>query len=78
MGFYVLLSSQDGKQLYSGNSGSEFIVQLPHQLNLPAEWEVSLRDIYIQSQDAQRLLVCYDVVDYTIVSNLLRPLLRGV
>ena len=78
MDFYIFLSSQDGKQLYPGNSGRYFIVQLLQQLDFAGEWEVALSNIYIQPKDGTntRLLVCCDFVDYAIVGDLLQPVLQ--
>ena len=68
MDFYVLLSSEDSKQLYPGNSGNNFCVQLPQELNLPRYWEVALSYTNIdqaEGQTSQRLLVCCDIVIHT-------------
>ena len=81
MDFYVLLSSKDSQLLYPENSGNNFRVQLPQELNLSGYWEVAVSDIYInqaEGQPSQRLLVCCDIVDYTIVGDSLRQILRRV
>ena len=81
MDFYVLLSSEDSQLLYPGNRGNDFRVQLPQELNLSGYWDVAVSDIYIdqaEGQTSQRLLVCCDIVDYTIVGDSLRQILRRI
>ena len=44
-GFYITLPSQSSKDLFPENNPSEYIVRLPHWIQLKGEWEIGLHSI---------------------------------
>ena len=44
-GFYITLPSESSKDLFPENNPSEYIVRLPHWIQLKGEWEVGLHSI---------------------------------
>ena len=44
-GFYLTLPSQSSKDLFPENNPSEYIVRLPHWIQLKGEWEIGLHSI---------------------------------
>ena len=55
-GFYITLSSESSKDLFPENNPSEYIVRLPHWIQLKGEWEIGLHSIvYTQLNIIHRL-----------------------
>ena len=44
-GFYITLPSESSKDLFPENNPSEYIVRLPHWIQLKGEWEIGLHSI---------------------------------
>ena len=44
-GFYITLPSKSSKDLFPENNPSEYIVRLPHWIQLKGEWEIGLHSI---------------------------------
>ena len=44
-GFYITLPSESSKDLFPENNPSEYIVRLPHWVQLKGEWEIGLHSI---------------------------------
>ena len=44
-GFYITLPSESSKDLFPQNNPSEYIVRLPHWIQLKGEWEIGLHSI---------------------------------
>ena len=55
-GFYITLPSESSKDLFPENNPSEYIVRLPHWIQLKGEWEIGLHSIaYTQWNIIQHL-----------------------
>ena len=44
-GFYITLPSESSKDLFPENNPSEYIVRLPHWIQLKGEWEIGLHSL---------------------------------
>ena len=50
-GFYITLPSESSKDLFPENNPSEYIVRLPHWIQLKGKWEVGLHSIAYTQRD---------------------------
>ena len=77
---YLFLSSEDSNMIYPGNTGSEFIVQLPETLILEGLWYCSLKEFVIPNKQrkGQELNICSDFCEDSFVSGKRVGVLRRI
>jgi hypothetical protein len=76
---YLFLSSSDSLNIYPRNTACDFIVELPHIINLAGKWDVALSELYYTTSgrlDDEYLLVYCDLCDDSYVYNSFAPILR--
>jgi hypothetical protein len=68
---YLFLASSDSKEFYPENIPSQFIVQLPHILQLQGDWFCALRSFDYRGDTVlpPELYICSDICEDSIVRN---------
>lgn len=64
--FYLVLPSNSSMDLYSSNTTSNYITQLPQEINLRDRWEVALVEIqvpmnFLHFRRDEDIIYCYDI-----------------
>jgi hypothetical protein len=83
MDFYLFASNKDSGEPYPHNKAGNFIISLPHGLDLQGEWEVSLSEIILNrpvqnDTDTRHIFVCSPMVNHSVVGKHEYPVLRRV
>ena len=79
MDSYIILRSDDNKEMFPENRPYDFVTQLPFQLILDGTWEIGLTEITLSNEDVSRdLYVCSNLVDESIVGQYQMKILRRV
>jgi hypothetical protein len=82
--FFMELRSFDSLALYPRNNASHFKVQFDRELIFNGKWEVSLRDIVIDSTvndesiQGKNIYILCNIIEEGFVGSSLRPLLRRI
>lgn len=75
---YFFISSDDSKDLYPGNTGNNFVIELPSVVKLEGDnWYCALTEIKFEDL-SEPLLVCSDICEESYVRGRKLPILRVV
>lgn len=82
MDFYLYASSKDSKEGFPYDRAGNFIVELPKEIILDGQWEVSLSEIALyrtpKDQDPRHIYICSPIVDTSICGQFQYPILRRI
>lgn len=80
MSLRVVVSSEDGKDLFSGNQAFNFRVKLNRTIQLEGYWVVALTEFTVTEQDyvEKPLFIFSDICQNSFIGNNEQPLLRRV
>ena len=78
MAHYMFLSNTHSSLHHPGNTPGDFIVRLPKSFTLQGHWECALVEVSIPLPYHQRLYICSDIIQDSVVGNTLYPVLRSI
>ncbi len=82
MDFYLFVSSKDSKEEFPLDTAGNFIIELPKEIILEGQWEVSICELGLyrlpKASDPRHIYICSPVVDLSRVDQFLYPILRRV
>lgn len=80
--YYLHLSSQDSKDLFPGNTASDFKVKIPSTLTLAGVWKCALTQISFVTDFAgerpKDIYICSDLIEDSYGSDSFMPILRKI
>ncbi len=82
MDFYVFASSRDSKEDFPFNRAGNFIVELPREIILEGQWEVSISELALfrvpEARDPRHIYVCTPIIDSSVCGQFQYPVLRRI
>ncbi len=71
--FSIRISSSQSEDIYTDNSPSDFIAQLPYTVNVPGVWTCCVDSVFLSAKSTQTPPVCIhielDCIRYSITYN---------